>query len=51
MVGTSELLGFAALFSKELAQGACQPYKPVCHLLQGGTGKVGKHLQVVLDGV
>ena len=45
MVCTSELV------SIEFAQGACQPDKPVCHLLQGGTGKVGKHLHVVLDGV
>ena len=53
MVGTSEFvgiaLGFAASLVEEPAQGACQPYKPVCHLLQGGTGKVGKHLHVVLD--
>ena len=27
MVGTSEFIGI------ELAQGACQPDKPVCHLL------------------
>ena len=38
MVGTSEFVGI------EPAQGACQPYKPVRYLLQGGTGKFGKHL-------
>ena len=55
MVGTSEFvsvaLGFAASLVEELAQGACQPDKPVRYLLQGGTGKFGKHLQVLLDGV
>lgn len=45
MVGTSEFVGI------EPAQGACQPYKPVCHLLQGGTCQFGKHLHVVHDGV
>ena len=44
-------LGFAASLVEEPAQGACQPYKPVCHLLQGGTCQFGKHLHVVLDGV
>ena len=37
MVGTSEFvgiaLGFAASLVEEPAQGACQPDKPVCHLL------------------
>ena len=45
MVGASELV------SIEFAQGACQPDKPVRYLLQGGTGKFGKHLQVLFDGV
>lgn len=45
MVGASEFIGI------EPAQGACQSYKPVCHLLQGGTCQFGKHLHVVLDGV
>ncbi|MBR2772825.1 MAG: hypothetical protein IKD78_12595, partial [Bacteroidales bacterium] len=45
MVGTSEFVGI------EPAQGACQPDKPVRYLLQGGTGKFGKHLQVVFDSV
>ena len=44
MVGTSEFVGI------EPAQGACQPDEPISHLLQSGTGKVGKHLQVLLDG-
>ena len=45
MVCTSELV------SIEFAQSACQPYKPVCHLLQGGTCQFSKHLQVVLDSI
>ena len=40
MVGTSEFVGI------EPAQGACQQDKPVRYLLQGGTGKFGKHLHV-----
>ena len=44
-------LGFAASLVEEPAQGACQPDKPIRYLLQGGTGKFGKHLQVLLDGV
>jgi len=47
MVGTSEFigiaLGFAASLVEEPAQGACQPDEPISHLLQSGTGKVGKH--------
>ena len=43
-------LGFAASLVEEPAQGACQPDEPISHLLQSGTGKVGKHLQVLLDG-
>ena len=39
-------LGFAALLSKEPAQGACQPDKPVCHLFQDCIGEVGKHLHM-----
>ena len=55
MVGTSEFvgiaLGYAASLVEEPAQGACQPDEPISHLLQGGTGKFGKHLQVLLDSV